>query len=384
MTGRPLSILLVGDYPPDPTLGSPKVFYKLQSELAALGHRCDVMFNDEIHAPRSRQMRQLVGPIAARSAIVRRLANASYDVVDVASAEGLWFSAVKKLGRHRRIACICRSNGIEHLNYKRMLDDARAGLVAKPWTRRFWYPASRLSQVALAARCADRLVLLNRADRQYAIERGWQRPERIDVVPHGVSQTFLDADPGQAQPRGKGLLFCGSWDHTKGIHYLVAAYEQLHASGAVWPLTILGPGVAAPQVLSAFSERARQHVTVVARAPEETVMRTYREHDVLVWPSTYEGFGLVLLEGMSQRLAAVATPVGCASDLVADGETGISMPARDAAAMAAAIARLMKDPDLRCRIGTAARARVTGMTWRETAARTVDVYERALRAAPAA
>lgn len=384
MTHRPLSILLVGDYPADPTLGSPKVFYKLQSELAGLGHRCDVVFDDEIHAPRSRQMRQLVGPIAARSAIARRLAHTPYDVVDVASAEGLWFSVVKKLGRHRRTVCICRSNGIEHLNYARMLDDARAGLVAKPWTRRFWYPASRLSQVALAARCADRLVLLNRADRQYAIEHGWQRPERIDVVPHGVSQTFLDADPGEALVRGRGLLFCGSWDHMKGIHYLVAAYEQLHASGAAWPLTILGPGVAAADVLGAFSERARPQVTVIARAPEEDVMRAYREHDLLVWPSTYEGFGLVLLEAMSQRLPAVATLVGCAPDLVSDGETGLSVPPRDASAIASAIARLMKDDGLRRRIGAAARARVTGMTWRATAARTVDVYERALPpAAPA-
>ena len=41
-------------------------------------------------------------------------------------------------------------------------------------------------------------------------------------------------------------------------------------------------------------------------------MTAYRRHDVLAWPSTYEGFGMVLLEAMSQRLPVVATPVGCA------------------------------------------------------------------------
>lgn len=380
MTHSALSILLAGDYPADATLGSSKVFYKLQAELTALGHRCDIVFNDEIRAPASRQIRQLVAPLAARTAIAHRIASTSYDVLDVASAEGLWIGAEKKAGRYTRSAYICRSNGLEHLNYQRMLDDARVGLTSKPWTRRFWYPASRLSQVACAARCADRLLLLNQEDRRYAVAHRWQPSERIDVVPHGVSSVFLDADPGDDRPRGRGLLFCGSWDQMKGIHYLVAAYEQLHASGAAWPLTILGPGVPATRVLEAFSDRARPHVTVVARAPEQDVIRAYGEHDVLIWPSTYEGFGLVLLEAMSQRLPAIATPVGCAPDLVRDGETGVHVPVRDASAIASAVRRLMDDPPMRRRIGAAARARVAGMSWRATAERTVGVYERALRA----
>jgi glycosyltransferase involved in cell wall biosynthesis len=379
MTRSALSILLVGDYPADATLGSPKVFYKLRAELSAMGHRCDVVFNDEIRGPHSRQIRQLVAPLGARAAIARHVTRTSYDVLDIASAEGLWVGVAKKFGRNKQAAYVCRSNGLEQLNYHRMLDDARAGLTSKPLTRRLWYPASRLSQVAFAARCADRLLLLNQEDRQYAIAHRWQLPDRIDVVPHGVSDTFLDADPGEDAPRGRGLLFCGSWDHMKGTHYLVAAYEQLHASGATWPLTVLGPGVPVAEVLAAFSERTRAHVTVAARAPEQDVMRAYREHDVLIWPSTYEGFGLVLLEAMSQRLPAIATPVGCAPELVTDGETAVRVPVRDAAAIVRAVGRLMADPPLRRRIGAAARARVAGMSWRATAERTVDVYERALR-----
>ena len=64
-----LSILLVGDYPSDPTLGSSKVFYKLQEEFAALGHRCDIVFGEEIGAPRLRQIGQLVAPWRAANAI---------------------------------------------------------------------------------------------------------------------------------------------------------------------------------------------------------------------------------------------------------------------------------------------------------------------------
>ena len=372
-----LSVLLVGDYSPDPTLGSPKVFYHLRAELTALGHRCDVVFGDEIHGPKSRQVRQLVSPVSARSAIERHLSRVPYDVVDAASAEGLWFGVARRVGQHKRTAYVCRSNGLEHLNYRRMLDDAEAGLTSKPWTRRVWYPLSRLSQVAAAAKSADRLLVLNEADRQYAVAHRWQPAERTDVVAHGVSQTMLESDPAPDLPRGGGLLFCGSWDQVKGIHYLVAAYEQLCAAGS-WPLTILGPGVPASDVLGMFSERARPHVTVVPRVPEADVMRAYREHDVLLFTSTYEGFGLVLLEAMTQRLPVLATPVGCASDLVVDGVTGLRVAARDASAIANAARRLLTDATLGRRLAAAARARVSGMSWRATAERTIDVYKRAI------
>jgi glycosyltransferase involved in cell wall biosynthesis len=375
---RPLSILLVGDYPPDATLGSPKVFYKLQAEFQSLGHRCDIMFAPDIGGPSFRQLRQAITPWRAGGAILRRLEAGRYDVVDVASAEGLLFGILKKLAIHKEVAYICRSNGLEQLNYRRMLQDAREGLSRKPWIRRVWYPASRLSQVAAGAHLSDRLVLLNDGDRDYAVSRGWQQPDRIDVIPHGVSERFLSDDPGPDAPRGEGLLFCGSWDQVKGIHYLVTAFERIAATPVPCRLTILGAGVPAETVLSAFPGNVRHLVRVIDRAPEEDVVRALRMHDVLLWPSTYEGFGLVLIEAMSQRLAVVATPVGCASTLVRDGVNGLMVPARDADALASAAARLMGDSSLRRRLGSAARETVADLSWRACAERTLQCYRAAL------
>jgi glycosyltransferase involved in cell wall biosynthesis len=373
-----MSILLAGDYPPDPTLGSSKVFYKLREEFQALGHRCDILFGDEIKSPRFRQIGQVVGPWRAATAIAARLDNTHYDVVDVASAEGLWIGVMKKIGGYRKTALVSRSNGLEHLNYRRMVDDHHAGLTRKGWTRRIWYPLTRLSQVEAAARLADRLLLLNDVDRRYALDHGWQPAERIDVVPHGVSARFLeaDADPGSAA-RGEGLLFAGTWDHAKGIAYVVGAFERLRAAGRALRLTVLGPGVPDEQVLRAFSDAARPFVRVVARVPEEDVIAMYRSHDVLLWTPTYEGFGLVLLEAMSQRMPVVVTPIGCAPSLVVDGVNGVVVPVRDADASADAVAQLMDDEPRRRRMGDAARQSVEGMTWRATARHTIDVYERA-------
>ncbi len=374
---RPLRILLVGDYADDSTLGSSKVFLKLQSEFAALGHACDIVWDSEIGGPRNRQVRQLVSPWRAGAAIRRRLDAGQYDVVDAASAEGLWFGIARWLGRYTACAYICRSNGVEQLNYQRMIDDARVGLSSKPWTRRMWYPMSRLSQVAAAARLADRLILVNETDRRYALERGWQPEDRIHLVGHGIADEFLRSDPGADAPRGAGLLFCGSWDQVKGISYLRTAFTLLHERGLRPSLTVLGPGVAPGVVIDSFDERVRPFVRVLPRVPEADVMQVYRAHDVLLWTSTYEGFGLVLLEAMSQRMAVVSTPVGCAPALISDGVTGLSVPLRSAEAIAAAAGRLLCDGTLRRTLGESARRAVAAMSWRSTALATLSVYRRA-------
>ena len=377
-----MRILLLGDYPDDPRLGSAKVTHKLREELLALGHQCDTLYKHDLGAqPVSRHLRQLAAPALASRAIARAFASGPYDVVDASSAEGLWFGLQKRIGRHRRTAYVCRSHGLEHLNYRRMLDDAKNGLTSKPWTRRIWYPASRLTQVALAARLADRLIVLNAVDRAFAVEQGWKPADRIDLVPHGVSQRFLSAAPA-ATPRGGGALFCGTWDHVKGVSYLVDAWTVLHdAAGDRIPLTVLGPAVPASQVLASFPERVRPLVTVIDRVDEARVVDEYRRHDVLVFSSTYEGFGLVVIEAMSQGVPVIATPVGCAADLVVDGVTGARVPPRDGAAIAAAVRRLMADRESRERLGAAAARAVAGMTWRATAERTVDVYRRAFETA---
>jgi glycosyltransferase involved in cell wall biosynthesis len=380
-TLKHVRILLVGDYPPDARLGSTKVLVKLQEEFRALGHSCDLMLADAIGTrPRAFHLRQAFGPLAAWSAVRRAFKKAGpYDVVDVASAEGLWLAS---LGRRAMngASIISRSNGLEHLNYRRMLDDADAGLASKPWTRRWFHPAVRLTQVAAAARAADRLILLNDGDRAFAIARHWKPESEIDVVPHGVSRRYFDHPPSRSSPRGRGILFCGTWASMKGVTYLADAFDRLVRNGCRTNLTILGGSVPSESIRSAFSSEARSLLSIVDRLPEDGVMAAYREHDVLAWSSTYEGFGMVVVEAMSQRLPVVATPVGCASSLIQSGRTGLSVPPRDPAALAAALERMLTEHELAARCADAAFEQVRGMTWTRTAERTLEVYQKAIAA----
>jgi len=87
---------------------------------------------------------------------------------------------------------------------------------------------------------------------------------------------------------------------------------------------------------------------------------------------------MVLVEAMSQYLPVVSTPVGAARDLVRDGQTGLLVPPRDAAALARALERALADAGLRRRLADGAAAAVRDMTWAATAERTLAVYDRAV------
>ena len=102
--------------------------------------------------------------------------------------------------------------------------------------------------------------------------------------------------------------------------------------------------------------------------------------DLLVMSSSYEGFGLVVLEAMSQGLPVVATAVGGAPALVRDGVNGRLVPTRSAQGLADAMIDLLSDPLLRVREGREALESVRARTWAATAAQTVEAYESALEA----
>lgn len=374
-----LRILLAGDYPNDARLGSTKVLLKLQQEFRDLGHACDLLLADGFTgAPRNPYLRQALGPIAALRAVQQRIAmQGPYDVIDIASAEGLWIGALRP-GAVRGAAIVSRSNGLEHLNYQRMLDDHTAGLLHKPWTRRLFHPLVRLTQVAAAARHADRLLLLNEADRAFALAHGWKRDDAIDIVPHGVSSNFLRTQPPVDAPRGAGLLFCGSWTGVKGVTYLAEAFTRLVRGGTPVNLTILGGGIPEADIRRDFPADVQSWLTVRERAAEDVVMQAYRSHDALVWPSTYEGFGMVLLEAMSQRLPVIATPVGCARSLIRSGRTGLIVAPRDAVSLADAMQEMLASPELRARCADEGAQAVQAMSWTATAQRTLTVYDRAM------
>jgi glycosyltransferase involved in cell wall biosynthesis len=94
------------------------------------------------------------------------------------------------------------------------------------------------------------------------------------------------------------------------------------------------------------------------------------QHHLLAVPSSYEGFGIVYLEGMHFGLPAIAGIDGAASEIITHGENGFLVPPGDAAALARSLSLLMEDRELLARMSlTAHRRAAAHATWNDSAAR---------------
>jgi len=293
-------------------------------------------------------------------------------VIDVSSGDGFLVGLLRRGLGLRDSAYICRTMGWEHEDYRVRIAPtvtSRLGAVRRALLTR----AIRHRQVELSVKTADALITLCSADRRFAVERGWQRLERVYPVPGGVSSDYLN---GSRPKRGGGLLFWGTWSIRKGVQPLVEAYTTMRARGYEAPLTIGGCWDAAESVRQAFPESLRPLVKVWDRPLTAAELREeYRRHDIFVLPSFYEGFGIVVLEAMASGLAVVTTPVGVAEDTIEDGVNGRLVPIGDAAALADALIELWKSPAQRAKLGAAARRTAQDSSWPRIAARTLDVYQ---------
>jgi hypothetical protein len=127
----------------------------------------------------------------------------------------------------------------------------------------------------------------------------------------------------------------------------------------------------------------RDRVHFTGWLPPAGVAPWYRAADILVVPSWYEPFGLVVLEGMLHGLAPAAGATGGPAAILEDGRTGLLFPPKDIEALAGTLLRLVRDGDLRRRLGTAA-AREVRRNWLRASivTRIAAVYREAVEESP--
>lgn len=177
------------------------------------------------------------------------------------------------------------------------------------------------------------------------------RPGSVTVIPNGVPA----GPPAPPRPaRGPAVVgMISRIDRHKGVDVLVRALSDLPEARGL----IVGDGPALEDVRRLAEETGvgdRVRLTGYDPSARERMM----ELDVFVLPSRFESLPLGILEAMVAGLPVVATDVGSVSEAVIDGETGLLVEPGDAAGLAAALRRLLDDPELRKRMGRCGRERV--------------------------
>jgi glycosyltransferase involved in cell wall biosynthesis len=235
--------------------------------------------------------------------------------------------------------------------------------------------------VPLAARRSHRIVTDSESTRRDLEERLHVSPDKIDVVPLGLGQ------PARAEPTPEAVLRRGyDLGDRQVLLSLSAKRPHKNLTGLLDALALIPaerrpiavlPGYPTPHE-GELRERARS-LGVDARFPgwtsAEDVEGLFALSAAFVFPSFYEGFGLPLLEAMARGVPVASSDRASLPEVA--GDAAVLFDPDDPAAIAAAIERLLADPDPWVAAG---RARAAQFTWRRTAELTLASYERALAA----
>ena len=222
-------------------------------------------------------------------------------------------------------------------------------------------------------RLARRIICVSEHDRRIGIEAGMS-PDRIVTIHNGMPDIdpALHADPGRAGTIR--LAMTARFDRQKDHETLLRALTTL--PGVHLDLIGDGPGRAATEALAAQLGLADRVHTLGQR---HNVAAVLAKAHVFVLSSRWEGFPRSTLEAMRAGLPVVVSNVGGAAEAVDEGRTGFVVQPGDREELAERLRELVRDDDLRGRMGAAGRARFeVDFTFDRMFVKTVAVYEAAI------
>jgi glycogen synthase len=275
---------------------------------------------------------------------------------------------------------------------------------SRPWKKEQlgngYYAAGWLEKTALIN--ADRIIAVSRAMKNDIQELFDAAPGKVEVIYNGIDVEVYRPTRNDAvleeygiDPNMPYILFVGRVTRQKGIVHLLRALHHVEATCQV----VLCAGAAdtpeiaeevTAMVAAVRADTPNQVVWIQEMVPVERLVTLYSHAAVFVCPSVYEPFGIINLEAMACGTPVVASAVGGIPEVVVHEKTGLLVPfekagpetaepkdpQRFARDLAAAVDTLMRSPEKRAAMGTAARRRVKEhFSWKSIARRTLAVYE---------
>jgi glycosyltransferase involved in cell wall biosynthesis len=180
-------------------------------------------------------------------------------------------------------------------------------------------------------------------------------------------------------PDEQVVLYVGRLEGSKGIDVLLAAFSQFAEEEKDARLVIAGDGSLRGQI-EAIAANPDRGVVYLGRLSGDDVLRAYLAADLLVLPSLFEPWGLVVNEAMACGLPIIVSDrVGSADDLIQHGETGLVVGAGSATELASAIGQLAQDEPIRHRMGQAAERLISNWTLGNEARNIVSAWHEMIR-----
>jgi glycosyltransferase involved in cell wall biosynthesis len=266
-------------------------------------------------------------------------------------------------------------------------------ILETPHVRESWrkgWLKSRYFVDRFFGRCVDRYIAVSEANARYLVEEKGLPRKKIDVIHNGCNLERFDPErPASASLRQKlgfeagdpVLLVVGRLESQKGHSVLLEALPTVRREFPRVRLVCLGEG-ALRGALEAQTKTLALEESVRFVGFQENVGEWLSLADVSVLPSFYEGLPLAAVESLAAARPVVATAVDGTPEVVVNGKTGLTVPPGNSKSLADALCRLLRDPDLRRRMGQQGRKwAIEQFDEREQVRKTQDLYLREWEAA---
>jgi glycosyltransferase involved in cell wall biosynthesis len=217
----------------------------------------------------------------------------------------------------------------------------------------FWTdaPNRRNRAIGWLSAHAGRIIVLGTIWEKFVTSRIPEIGPRLLVVPNAAPRPVL-------AHRGGGnlvhILFLGRVGDRKGVPQLGEALSRMRADPG-WRATIAGDGHVDAARAAAQEAGLADRVDIPGWVGSEQVAELIANADIMVLPSFHENLPISIIEAMAAGLAIVVTPVGAVEDIITNDVNGLLVPPGDVDALTAVLSRLVADPELRARLGQAAR-----------------------------
>lgn len=231
-----------------------------------------------------------------------------------------------------------------------------------------WHRLARIR--ALAAR-ADRVITDAKATADELVAR-WSVPaEKVVVVPlgPGLGGVAHVDDPGGCQRTAPPyFLAVGALEPRKAPELLARAHARARAQGLQAELVFVGEGRV---------DLGGEGVRVLGTTDDDELRRLYAGALAVVQPAYLEGFAFPPIEGLAHGVPAIVADLPVYDETVGAG--ALRVPAGDEEALAAALLRIEREPDLRARLVADGRTAIAGLSWERAARETHAVLAEAAR-----